>query len=117
MTDITDRAAVVEAIIAERPSTITIYRRSGNGETTLDPFTGRIDETGVSTGRDTTPAHAGTVTIIVTYILLCSQGQDVQAKDRVKAEDEDDNVSWYNVLHVRKFPDKVEAMLVARDSA
>jgi hypothetical protein len=117
MTDITDRAAVVDAIIAERPYTITLYRRSGSGETALDPFTGRIDEMGVSTGRDTAPGHEGTIAVIANYILLCSQGQDIQAKDRAKAEDENSNVSWYNVLHVRKFPYKVEALLVARDSA
>ena len=47
--DTTDRAAVVDAIIAERPCTITVYRRdssSETGETALDSFTGRVVERG-----------------------------------------------------------------------
>ena len=118
MTDLTDRAAVVDAIIAERPSTITVHRRSSTsqtGETTLAPFVGRIDERGVDVGRDTSPGHAGPVAIM-TYILLCPEASRVvQAKDLIKAVDEAGGTSWYNVLNARDYGYKQECILVGRD--
>jgi len=118
VTDTTDRAAVADAFIAERPCTITVYRRdssSETGETTLDSFTGRVDERGTNLGRDLSPKHEGTVAV-VTYILLCPQdNRVVQAKDLVKVVDESDVTTWFYVLSTRDYGYKMECILVGRD--
>lgn len=114
MTDLTDRAAAVDAIIAERPSTITAYYRSGSGEGERTPFTGRIDEMG-TTARNLAPQHEGTVAVI-TYLLLCPQdSRVVQSKDTIEAVDEAGGTSWYRVISTRDFGYKQECVLVARD--
>jgi hypothetical protein len=116
VTDLTDRAAVVDEIIAERPSTITVYRPNGTGETALTPFTGRIDESGTSP-RWMTPPHEGPVAIMP-FVLLCPQDHRVVKKgDTIKAVDESGTTSWYYVESTRDHGFKEECVMVARDRA
>lgn len=106
-----EKAADVLACINERPSTITVIRRAvgATSETTVDTFTGRVDEAGRSSVERQSPD--GTVSRH-THILLCPQAHRVvRRKDTIKEVTDYEETRYFRVLFVRDLGYKQECDL------